>query len=133
FHHKTARALVDAYDALALEDLRVANMTASASGTIEAPGRRVAQKAGLNRAILDAGWGQFTAILTAKAESAGRRVILVNPAYTSIDCHACGTRCARPRQDTVVCPVCGPIDADVNGARNIATRAGLGSGQASAA
>jgi putative transposase len=108
-------------------------MTASASGTIEAPGRRVAQKAGLNRAILDAGWGQFTAILTAKAESAGRRVILVNPAYTSIDCHACGTRCARSRQDTVVCPVCGPIDADVNGARNIATRAGLGSGQASAA
>ena len=69
FHHKTARALVDAYDALALEDLRVANMTASASGTIEAPGRTVAQKAGLNRAILDAGWGQFTAILTAKAES----------------------------------------------------------------
>ena len=133
FHHKTARALVDAYDALALEDLRVANMTASASGTIEAPGRTVAQKAGLNRAILDAGWGQFTAILTAKAESAGRRVILVNPAYTSIDCHACGTRCARSRQDTVVCPVCGPIDADVNGARNIATRAGLGSGQASAA
>ena len=133
FHHKTACALVDAYDALALEDLRVANMTASASGTIEAPGRTVAQKAGLNRAILDAGWGQFTAILTAKAESAGRRVILVNPAYTSIDCHACGTRCARSRQDTVVCPVCGPIDADVNGARNIATRAGLGSGQASAA
>ena len=133
FHHKTARALVDAYDALALEDLRVANMTASASGTIEAPGQTVAQKSGLNRAILDAGWGQFTAILTAKAESAGRRVILVNPAYTSIDCHACGTRCARSRQDTVVCPVCGPIDADVNGARNIATRAGLGSGQASAA
>ena len=63
-------------------------MTASASGTIEAPGRTVTQKAGLNRAILDAGWGQFTAILTAKAESAGRRVILVNPAYTSIDCHA---------------------------------------------
>jgi putative transposase len=133
FHHKTACALVDAYDALALEDLRVANMTASASGTIEAPGRTVAQKAGLNRAILDAGWGQFTAILTAKAESAGRRVILVNPAYTSIDCHACGTRCARSRQDTVVCPVHGDLDADLNGARNIAARAGLGSGQASAA
>ncbi|MFL6270387.1 MAG: zinc ribbon domain-containing protein, partial [Actinomycetes bacterium] len=46
---------------------------------------------------------------------------------------ACGTRCTRSRQDTVVCPACGPIDADVNAARNIATRAGLGSGQASAA
>ena len=130
FHHKTARALVNAYDTIALEDLRVANMTRSAKGTVEAPGRNVAQKSGLNRSILDAGWGQFASILTAKAESAGRRVVLVNPAYTSVDCHACGARCARPRQDTVVCPVCGEHDADVNGARNIATRAGLGSGQA---
>jgi putative transposase len=130
FHHKTARALVNAYDTIALEDLRVANMTRSAKGTVEAPGRNVAQKSGLNRSILDAGWGQFASILTAKAESAGRRVVLVNPAYTSIDCHTCGARCTRPRQDTVVCPVCGEHDADVNGARNIATRAGLGSGQA---
>jgi putative transposase len=113
-----------------LEDLRVANMTRSAKGTVEAPGRNVAQKSGLNRSILDAGWGQFVSILTAKAESAGRRVVLVNPAYTSIDCHACGASCTRPRQDSVVCPVCGEHDADVNGARNIATRAGLGSGQA---
>ena len=105
-------------------------MTRSAKGTLEAPGRNVAQKSGLNRSILDAGWGQFASILTAKAESAGRRVVLVNPAYTSIDCHACGASCTRPRQDTVVCPVCGKHDADVNGARNIATRAGLGSGQA---
>ena len=130
FHHKTARALVNAYDTIALEDLRVANMTRSAKGTVEAPGRNVAQKSGLNRSILDAGWGQFASILTAKAESAGRRVVLVNPAYTSIDCHACGASCTRPRQDTVVCPVCGEHDADLNGARNIATRAGLGSGQA---
>jgi putative transposase len=130
FHHQTARALVNAYDTIALEDLRVANMTRSAKGTVEAPGRNVAQKSGLNRSILDAGWGQFASILVAKAESAGRRVVLVNPAYTSIDCHACGASCTRPRQDTVVCPVCGEHDADVNGARNIATRAGLGSGQA---
>jgi putative transposase len=130
FHHKTARALVDGCDALALEDLRITNMTASASGTVDHPGRNLAQKAGLNRSILDAGWGQFTAILTAKAASAGRRVILVNPAYTSIDCHTCGARCTRPRQATVSCPACGEMDADVNGARNIAARAGLGSGQA---
>jgi len=130
FHHKTARALVDTCDALALEDLRVANMTKSAKGTVEDPGRNVRAKAGLNRLILDAGWGQFTTILTAKAASAGRRVVLVNPARTSIDCHACGASCSRPVQDTVICPACGAMDADLNGARNIATRAGLGSGQA---
>ena len=133
FHHQTARALIDTCDALALEDLRVAAMTATAAGTVEHPGRNVAAKAGLNRSILDVGWGQFTSILVAKAESAGRRVVLVHPASTSIDCHACGARCTRPRRDTVVCPVHGALDADLNGARNIATRAGLGSGQASAA
>jgi putative transposase len=133
FHHKTARTLVDTCDTLALEDLRVAAMTAAASGTVEQPGRNVAAKAGLNRSILDAGWTQFTSILAAKAESAGRRVVLVSPAYTSIDCYTCGARCTRLRQGTVVCPVHGELDADLNGARNIATRAGLGSGQASAA
>ena len=133
FHHKTARGLVDCCDTLALEDLRVAAMTASASGTVEAPGRNVAGKAGLNRSILDAGWGQFTSILAAKAESAGRRVVLVPPGRTSSDCHACGAGCIRPRQELVVCPVHGELDADLNGARNIAARAGLGSGQASAA
>ena len=133
FHHKTARALVDTCDTIALEALRVAAMTATAAGTAKVPGRNVAAKAGLNRSILDAGWGQFRSILAAKAESAGRRVILVHPASTSLDCHACGASCARLRQDTVVCPVHGELDADLNGARNIATRAGLGSGQAPAA
>jgi putative transposase len=133
FHHKTARALINTYDTIALEQLRVTAMTATAAGTVEAPGRNVAAKAGLNRSILDAGWTQFTSILVAKAESAGRRVVLVSPAFTSIDCHACGASCDRPRQDTVVCPFHGELDADLNGARNIAARAGLGSGQASAA
>jgi putative transposase len=133
FHHKTARALVDTCDTVALEQLRVAAMTATASGSVEHPGRNVAAKAGLNRSILDAGWTQFTKILVAKAESAGRRVVLVHPTATSIDCYTCGSRCIRPRQDTVVCPVRGALDADLNGARNIASRAGLGSGQASAA
>ena len=131
FHHKTARALVDTHDTIALEQLRVAAMTASAAGTAEHPGANVEAKAGLNRSILDAGWTQFTRILVAKAESAGRRVVLVHPANTSIDCHICGASCTRPRQDTVVCPAHGELDADLNGARNIATRAGLGSGQAS--
>jgi putative transposase len=133
FHHKTARALVDTYDAVALEALRVDGMTVSARGTVKQPGTNVAAKSGLNRSILDAGWGQFMTILTAKAESAGRRVVRVEPSYTSLTCHTCGAQCDRPRQDTVVCPTHGELDADLNGARNIANRAGLGSGQASAA
>jgi putative transposase len=131
FHHKTARALVDTCDTLALEDLRVAAMTATAAGTAERPGANVGAKAGLNRSILDAGWSRFTSVLVAKAESAGRRVVLVHPANTSINCHICGASCTRPRQDTVICPAHGELDADLNGACNIATRAGLGSGQAS--
>jgi putative transposase len=130
FHHQTARKLIDACDVIVVEDLAITNMTRSGSGTVEAPGRNVAAKAGLNRSILDAGWGQFLAILLAKAEGAGRRVVKVNPRGTSITCCLCGARCVRPRQDTVVCPVHGGMDADLNGACNILTRAGLGSGRA---
>ncbi len=139
FHHKTARSLINTYDVIALEKLNVANMTRRPAPK---PGpdqpnaflpNMAAAKTGLHRAILDAGWAQFTNILTAKAESAGRRVVFVNPAGTSIECHQCGQRCTRPRRDTVICPAHGKIDADVNGARNIATRAGLGPGQAAPA
>jgi putative transposase len=136
FHHKTARALVGTCDAVALERLRAANMTRrprprpdpARPGTYLPNG--ASAKAGLNTVVLDAGWAQFTTILAGKAEEAGRRVILVNPAGTSITCHICAARCTRPQQDTVVCPVHGPMDADVNGARNVYARAGLGSGQA---
>jgi putative transposase len=133
FCHKTARALVNTCDAIALEDLAITNMTRSASGTPEQPGTNVAAKSGLNRSILDAGWGQFASILVAKAEEAERRVVFVDPRHTSITCHQCAVKCTRPRQDTVICPEHGGMDADVNAAINIATRAGLGSGQASAA
>jgi putative transposase len=139
FHHKTARRLVDFCDVIALEKLSTADMTRRPAPKPD-PGQAGAflpnmasAKAGLNKAILDAGWAQFASILTGKAEEAGRRVVFVNPVRTSIDCHLCGRQCTRPRQDTVICPAHGAIDADVNGARNIATRAGLGSGQAPAA
>ena len=139
FHHKTARALVRACDVIALENLNTAGMTRrpAPKPDPERPGAYLpngaAAKAGLNKSILDAGWAQFANILIAKVEETGRRVIFVNPACTSIDCHLCGRRCTRPQQDTVICPVHGAMDADVNGARNICTRAGLGSGQARAA
>ena len=139
FHHKTARALVSSCDAIALENLNTAGMTKrpAPKPDLENPGtflpNQAAAKAGLNKSILDAGWAQFTSVLVGKAEEAGRRVVFVNPAGTSTGCHHCGRRCERPRQDTVICPVHGPMDADVNGAVNIYTRAGLGSGQAAAA
>ena len=139
FHHKTARALVESCDLITLEELNTAGMSRRPAPKLDPVQQGVylpngaAAKSGLNKSILDAGWAQFASILAAKAEEAGRRVILVNSAYTSIDCHACGARCTRPRQDTVICPHCGPHDADVNGARNIYARAGLGSDQARAA
>ena len=139
FHHKTARMLIDQCGVIALEDLNMAGMTRRPAPKPDTQNpdaylpNQAAAKAGLNKSILDAAWHQFTCILVGKAEEAARRVMLVNPAGTSITCHHCGARCARPRQDTVICPACGPMDADVNGAINIACRAGLGSGQAAPA
>jgi putative transposase len=136
FHHKTARMLVSQCGVIALEKLNTAGMTRRAvpRPDPDQPGaflpNGAAAKSGLNKVILDAGWAQFAGILAGKAEEAGRRVMLVNPARTSITCHQCGRKCDRPQQDTVICPRCGPHDADVNAAVNIASRAGLGSGQA---
>jgi putative transposase len=125
--HKTANALVASYDVIVHEDLRIANMTRSASGTIDAPGRNVAQKSGLNRSILDAGWGVFLAVLAHKAESAGRELIAVDPANTSRTCARCG-HCAKENRVTQAafrCTACGhTAHADVNAAVNI-LRAGL--------
>ncbi|GGP05790.1 transposase [Nonomuraea glycinis] len=133
--HKAALALVRAYDVIAHEDLRITNMTRSASGTVEQPGRNVAQKSGLNRSILDAGWGVFLTILSHKAESAGRKLIAVNPAHTSRTCARCG-HCAKDNRLTqaeFACTACGhAAHADVNAAINI-LRAGLALRQAAQA
>ncbi|XVQ86323.1 RNA-guided endonuclease InsQ/TnpB family protein [Microbispora siamensis] len=64
--HKQALAVVRDYDVIVHEDLRIANMTRSAAGTIEQPGRNVAAKSGLNRSILDAGWGGVPACARAQ-------------------------------------------------------------------
>jgi putative transposase len=139
FHHKTTRALVDTCDVIALEKLNTVGLTRRPAPKPDPDHawaflpNRASAKAGLNKAILDAGWAQFANILTGKAEEAGRQVVFVNPAGTSTRCHHCGRVCTRPRQDTVICSTHGTIDADLNAARNIATRAGLGSGQAPAA
>ncbi|WP_311923031.1 transposase [Microbispora sp. H10836] len=122
-----ALALVRDDDVIVHEDLRIANMTRSASGTIEAPGRNVAAKPGLNRSILDAGWGVFLRVLAHKAESAGRELIAVEPRNTSRTCSRCG-HCAKDNRLTQArfrCQACGhEAHADVNAATNI-LRAGL--------
>jgi len=133
--HKAALALVRSYDVIVHEDLRVRNMTRSASGTLQAPGRSVTAKSGLNRSILDAGWGVFLTILSHKAESAGRKLIAVHPAGTSRTCSRCGHAAKENRvtQAEFRCQGCGhAAHADVNAAINI-LRAGLALRQAAEA
>ena len=120
--HKLSTQLVSVYPVIALEDLRVAAMSASARGTADKPGSRVRQKAGLNRSILDAAWSEFRRQLQYKTAAVGGEVIAVNPAFTSQRCAACGhTESAnRKTQSSFVCLACGHADnADVNAAKNI--------------
>jgi transposase len=108
------------FDLIKVEDLRVKNMTRSAKGTRENPGRSVRQKAGLNRGILRSGWGVLVRRLEEKAPG---RVVKVNAAFTSQRCSACGhvDRRSRKSQARFVCTACGyACHADVNAARNIA-------------
>jgi transposase len=121
---QTSTALAREFEVIGVEDLKIANMTRSARGSVEAPGRHVAQKAGLNRGILAAGWGQLGARLEHKAPG---RVVKVKAAYTSQRCSACGIvdRKARESQARFRCRSCDYAgNADVNAARNIAYAAG---------
>lgn len=120
--HKLTTELADRYPVIALEDLRVKNMSASAAGTTGEPGKNVRQKAGLNRGILDAAWCEFERQLTYKVQWRGGRVILVQPAYTSRTCRLCGHESAENRKTQAVfrCVACGHMEnADVHAAKNI--------------
>ncbi len=121
-HHQLSRRLVDTYDTLVFEDLAIANMVRSAQGSIAAPGHHVAAKAGLNREIHSAGWGQLLAMVAYKAEEAGRDLILVAARNTSRRCPDCGHVAAENRCSQAVfrCQACGhAAHADVNAATNI--------------
>ncbi|MFI9600521.1 RNA-guided endonuclease InsQ/TnpB family protein [Streptomyces sp. NPDC052043] len=134
FHHKTANALIRDHDVVAHERLNTAGMTKAPAPRPdpEAPGaflsNGAAAKAGLNRSILDAGWGQFLTILANKAESAGRLVIGVDARNTSRTCPACGhvAKENRVTQAKFQCAACGfTANADRVGATNVLNRAGL--------
>ena len=123
--HKVSRSLVDRYDLIAVEDLRLRSMTRSAKGTVEEPGRNVRAKAGLNRRLLDAGLSMLVMLIREKAAHAARRVESVDARYTSQTCAACGQVAAESRNGPAFCCVkCGHrADADVNAARCILMRA----------
>ena len=109
FHHKTALDLVRRFDVIAVENLNV---------------KGLAQMA-LAKQVHDAGWAQFTTILRAKAESAGREVVAVDPRGTSQECSGCGAVVKKGLGVRVHACSCGLVlDRDTNAAINIKNRLG---------
>ena len=104
--------------------VRLRNMTRSAKGTAEVPGRNVAAKAALNRVVLDAGFGLLEQMIVAKAEEAGRRIVRVDPRFSSQECSRCGTIASESRRKRRFrCVACGfTCHADVNAALVIRRR-----------
>jgi putative transposase len=109
--NKLANHLIADYDRIAMEDLRITGMVRNHA---------------LSKSILDAGWGYLKQRLIDKAEEAGRLVVLVDPAYTSKTCCACGSIFAdQSLADRWLDCACGlSLDRDVNAAINILQRAG---------
>ena len=120
--HKTTATISQNHAMIVIEDLQVKNMSKSAKGTIEAKGRNVKAKSGLNRSILDQGWFEFRRQLEYKQEWLGGGVIAVNPRNTSRTCPCCG-RIAKENRTTQAkfeCVECGYANnADLVGAMNI--------------
>ena len=121
WRHHISADLAGKYSAVVIEDLQTRNMTKSARGTRENPGRNVRTKRGLNREILASGWADLARMLAYKA----RRVVRVPPQHTSRTCSRCGHAAAENRktQAAFQCVSCGfELNADVNAAINILRR-----------
>ena len=126
--HKASTTISKNHAVVVMEDLRITNMTASAKGTLEDPGTNVRAKSGLNRRILDQGWGEFRRQLGYKLAWNGGSLLLVDPRNTSRTCAQCGHVSAENRQTQAAfrCVACGhAANADTNAAINILRRAGL--------
>jgi putative transposase len=124
--HKLSSTLTSQHPVIAIEDLPVKRMSASADGGGSAPVRNVNVRAGLNKSILDQGWAEFRRQLEYKLAAVGGRVIAVNPAFTSTTCRRCGHRAKGNRKTQAVfsCVACGHREhADVHAARVILMRA----------
>jgi IS605 OrfB family transposase len=110
---------------IVVEDLKVKNMSKSARGNSEKHGKQVKQKSGLNKAILDKGWGMFVNMLEYKQAWSGGEVLKVDPKYTSQTCPVCSHVSKENRQSQAVfeCVDCGHKDnADRIGAQNVLER-----------
>ena len=100
-------------------------MSRSAKGTVDAPGRNVRAKSGLNKSILDQGWGEFRRQLEFKMAWKGGYLVAVPPQYTSQTCPCCGhvSKDNRQTQAKFECVDCGfEENADKVGAINVLAR-----------
>jgi len=125
FLHKTTTTISQNHAIVCIEDLQVSNMSKSAAGNLEAPGKNVKAKTGLNKSILDQGWFEFRRQLEYKQAWLGGEVLAVPARNTSRTCPTCGHVSAENRktQARFACVECGYTNnADVVGAINILNR-----------
>jgi len=124
FHHKQSKQLVQEHQTIVFEELEITNVSKRAKPKQDENGiylpNGAAAKSGLNKSILDAGWGQFQQIVTHKTACAGRTVLKVNPRYTSQVCSQCGTVRKKDLSERWHSCACGAeLDRDTNAAINI--------------
>ncbi len=120
--HKITTSISKNHAMIACEDLKVANMSKSASGSMEKKGYNVKAKSGLNKSILDQGWAMMVNMLEYKQQWQGGLLVKINPRYTSQTCFNCKhvAKENRQTQSKFECVQCGYVaNADVNAARNI--------------
>ena len=125
FLHKTTTTISQNHALVCIEDVQVRNMSRSSKGNSEQHGKRVRQKSGLNRAILDQGWGEFRRQLAYKVSWSGGLLLAVPPQHTSQTCPCCGhvSKDNRQTQAKFLCVECAYENhADVVGAINVLER-----------
>ena len=125
FLHKSTTTISQTHALVCIENLQVRNMSRSSKGNSERHGQNVKQKSGLNRAILDQGWGEFRRQLDYKLAWNGATLLAVPPHHTSCTCPCCGhvSKENRKTQAKFLCVGCGYENhADVVGAINILER-----------
>ena len=123
--HKTSTTISQNHALVCIEDLQVRNMSKSSKGNSEQHGKMVKQKSGLNRSILDQGWGEFRRQLEYKVSWNGGMLLAVPPHNTSRTCPCCGHIAKENRitQAVFLCVDCGyENNADVVGAINVLER-----------
>ena len=127
--HRITSEIVRKHGLIAIEKLRIANLTRSGKGTAEKPGSQVRSKAGLNREALSQNWSLLRSQLAYKAEWAGREYVEVDPRYSSQQCTRGGARNHPGQSETYRCQSCHLIaDRDVNAAINILAAGVLAAG-----